>query len=70
MIELERIRGMEIKAEEEPKGETLVGSGGGALRPPGMNIISFPNKFSLLLDESGQQPLFFIVFLHQELFGH
>ena len=50
--------GVEIKAEEEPKGETLVGSGREALRPPGMNVIFFPNMFSALLNVSGQQPLF------------
>ena len=47
MIELEGITGVEIKAEEEPKGKTLMGSGGEALRPPGMNIINFPDKLSL-----------------------
>ena len=40
-MELERIVGAEANAEEDPEGETLVGSGGEALRPPGMNIISF-----------------------------
>ena len=56
LTELEGIVGAEAKAEEESEGETLVGSGREALRPPGMNIISFPNKFSLFLDVSGQQP--------------
>ena len=53
--------GAGIKAEKEPKDETLVGSGGEALRSPGMNVISFPNKFALLLHVAGQQP-FFVVF--------
>ena len=58
LIELEGITGVEVKAEEEPKGKTLVSSGRETLEPPGMNIISFPNKFSLLLSVSGQQPPF------------
>ena len=40
-VELEGIAGTEMKAEEEPKGETIVGSGWEALIPPGMNIICF-----------------------------
>ena len=40
-IELEEMKGVDPQAEE-PKGEMLVGSGGEALRPPGMNTtISF-----------------------------
>ena len=38
LVELE---GTEVKAEEEPKVKTIVGSGGEALRPPGMDIIFF-----------------------------
>ena len=49
LIALEGIVGAEVKAEEQPKGETIVGSGGEVLRPPGMYIISFLNKFSLFL---------------------
>ena len=41
LVELEGIVGAEIKAEEEPRGETIVGPGREALRPPGMNIILF-----------------------------
>ena len=37
-VELEGIMGIEVKAEEEPEGETIVGSGGEALRPLGMDI--------------------------------
>ena len=59
LTELEGIAGALAKAEEEPEGETLVGSGGEALRPQGMNIIPFPNKISLFLDRSGQQPPLF-----------
>ena len=46
----------EVKAEEEPKGETIVGSGRKALRPPDMNIISFSNKFSLFSGGFGKNP--------------
>ena len=46
----------------EPEGETLVGSSGEALRPPGINIISFPDKCSLILDVSGQQSPFYSLF--------
>ena len=41
LVELEGITGTEVKAEEEPKDETIVGSGGEALRPPGINIFMF-----------------------------
>ena len=61
--------GTEVKAEKEPEDETIVGSGGEDLRPPGINIISFSSKFPLFLDVSGQQPPFHSL-LHQELFGH
>ena len=51
--------GVETHAEEEPKGEILVGIGGEAVRPPGISAISFPNKFSTIsffLDVCVQQP--------------
>ena len=32
---------MEVQAEEEPEGETQLGSGGEAVRPPDMKAISF-----------------------------
>ena len=54
LLELE---GIKVKAEEEPEGETIVGSGGEALRPLSMDIIYlFSNKFSLLSGVLGQQP--------------
>ena len=39
-----------------------MGSGGEALRPPGMNIISFQNKCSFFLDVFGQWPPLFRLF--------
>ena len=68
-VDLEGITGAEMKAVEEPEGETIMGSGREALRPPGINIISFSSKFPLFLDVSGQHPPFHSL-LHQELFGH
>ena len=56
-VELEGIVVLDVMAEEEPKGETIVGSGWEDLRPLGRNIISFSNKFSLFLDVFGQQSL-------------
>ena len=64
-IELEGIVGAEEKVEEELEGETLMDSDREGLRPQGMNIISFPNKFSLF-GCSGQQPPF-VVFLPMEV---
>ena len=37
LLKLEQV---EIKAEEEPKGEIIVGSSGEALRPPGEDTTS------------------------------
>ena len=36
-IELDEMKRLDVQAEEEPEGEMLVGLGGEALRPPGMN---------------------------------
>ena len=55
LVELEGIMGAKIKAEEESEGETIMGPGGEALRPPGINIIHFSNKSSLFLGGSEQQ---------------
>ena len=35
MQKLVKLEEVEVKAEEEPEGEIIVGSGGEALRPPG-----------------------------------
>ena len=56
LVELEGIVGTEVKSEKEPEDETIVGSGGEDLRPLGMDIISFSNKFSLFSGVFGQQP--------------
>ena len=50
LVDLGGTAGTEMKTEEEPEGETIVGSVGEALRPPGMNIISVSNKFSLWMN--------------------
>ena len=52
LIKLEGIAGMEAQAEEESKGETLVGSGGEAVRLPVMNKFSTISSF---LGVYGQQ---------------
>ena len=46
-VELEGLEETEVKAEEEPKDETIGGSGSKALRPLGMDIIFFWNIFPL-----------------------
>ena len=55
-VELEVIIGIEVKAEDEPEAETIVGSGRVALRPLSMDITSFSSKLSLffgcILDSS------------------
>ena len=55
LIKLEVITGAKAQAQEEPEGEILVGAGGEAVRPPGMNTISFPISFLLCF--------FFLVYL-------
>ena len=55
LIELEGTTGTEVEVEEEPEGESIVGSGREAPRPPGMNIVHFFNKLSLFLGRSEQQ---------------
>ena len=55
LVKLEGIEGTEVKTEEEPKGEAIVGSGWDALRPPGMDIIYlYQIIFFLFLDVFGQ----------------
>ena len=56
LVELEGIVGTKVKAEEEPEDATIMDSGRDALRPLGMDIISFSNKFSLSFGVFGQQP--------------
>ena len=41
LIMLEEIAGPEVQAEEDPKGEEIVGSGGEALKPPTQVSLSF-----------------------------
>ena len=41
LAELDGIVRTDVQAEEEPEGETIMGLGGEALRPPGMEIIHF-----------------------------
>ena len=56
-VELEKIVGTEVKGEEEPEGETMMGSGGETLRCPGMDVIFFQINCLLFLGVFGQQPL-------------
>ena len=50
-----RLEEVKIKAEEEPKGEVIVGPSGEALRPLGMGNTFHCNKFLLSLNVFGQQ---------------
>ena len=54
--EVEKLTGAEIKEEEEPEGEMLVGPEGEALRPPGITMVSSPTHFlTFFLNVFGQQ---------------
>ena len=46
---------VEVKAEEVPKAEAIVGSHGEALRPPGTGTTFHPDKFPLCSSVFGQQ---------------
>ena len=62
-LKLEEVK---IKAEEEPKGEVIVGSSREALRPPGTGNTCHPDKLPLSFSVLGQQaPL--VVFLLEAL---
>ena len=41
------LEGIKVKAEEEPEEKTIVGSGGEALRPLGMDIVYFLSFFQI-----------------------
>ena len=50
--------GEEMKEEEEPEVEALLGPEGEALRPPGITMVSLPTHFlTSFLNVSGQQSL-------------
>ena len=51
LLKLEEV---EVKVEEEPKGEVIVRSSGEVLRPPGAGTTFHPDKFPLCLSVFGQ----------------
>lgn len=67
MQKLLKLEGVEMKAEEEPEEETIVGSSREAMRPLGMDIIFFQISFLSVQVCWTAAPL--IAFLYQKLFG-
>ena len=53
LLKLEEV---EVKVEEQPKGEAIVGSSGEVLRPLGMGTTFHPDKCPHCLSVFGQQP--------------
>ena len=57
MQKLLKLEEVEVKAEEEPEGERIVGLSGEAYRPPGKGTIFTKINFLSVWVYLGQQPL-------------